>query len=212
MSLWGIVGNVLGSVGGILGGAADTSNALKKAQGQTQAATDAAIAEQRRQYDTTRSDYAQWRETGARALTQLEGDINKPITAAEVMSDPGYQFGAEQGQAALDRKIAAAGGRVSGAAIKAAARYGTDYATTGYGAAYGRQQTRLNRLAELAGLGSNAVAGTAQAGTNSANQISNLTSAQGNFNASATLGRAKTWGDAGNQLTALYGRSFGMGG
>lgn len=221
MSLWSVIGGIGGAIlggpagaalGSSLGGAIDGSNAQKSAQQQTQAATDAAIAEQRRQYDLTRSDYAPWREAGGRALTQLEGDINKPVTAADVMSDPGYQFGLQQGQTALDRKIAAMGGRVSGAALKAAARFGTDYGSTKYGEAYSRKQDRLNRLAALAGIGQTAVGGTSAAGQNAGNQISNLASAQGNFNAAATLGRANTWGNSANQIAALYGRNSGSSG
>jgi hypothetical protein len=220
MSLWGAIGSIAGSyfgpagsaIGGAIGNAIDGSNAQNKAASQQQAATDAALGEQKRQFDLTRSDYAPWREAGGRALGQLETDINKPVTAADVMSDPGYQFGLQQGQQAIDRKIAAGGGRVSGAAIKAAARYGTDYGSTKYGEAYSRKQDRLNRLAALAGIGQTAVSGSAQAGQNYGNQFSNLTTAQGNANAAATLGRANTWGNAANQIAALYGRNAGGGG
>jgi uncharacterized membrane protein len=52
--------------------------------------------------------------------------------------DPGYEFGRQQGQQAIDRKAAAAGGRISGASLKAATQFGNDYATTGYSTAYNR--------------------------------------------------------------------------
>jgi len=221
MSLWGAIGSIAGSVfggplgasiGGALGGAIDGSNAASGAQKSQQSATDAAIAEQRRQFDLQREDSAPYRAAGTQALGQLQTDINAPVTSADVMSDPGYQFGLDQGQRALNQKFAAAGGRISGASLKAANRFGTDYATTGYGAAYQRRQDRLNRLAAIAGIGQTSTAGSAQAGANSSNQISGLLSAQGNANAASQIAQGSIWGNTGNQLSAIVGRGNGGGG
>jgi len=132
------------------------------------------------------------------------GLIDRATTREDVMQDPGYQFGMQQGQQALDRRIAAMGGRVSGAALKAAARYGTDYAGTGYNAAYQRGQDRLNRLSALAGLGQTATQASAQAGANSANAISNLVTSQGDANAARSISQGNIWGNAGNQLAGYY--------
>ena len=100
-------------VGDIVGGFIQSDSNRKAANIQADASREA-VAEQRRQYDQTRADYSKWRDTGANALTQLAGDINAPTTASDVMSDPGYQFGMDQGTKALNQRIAAAGGRVSG--------------------------------------------------------------------------------------------------
>jgi hypothetical protein len=132
------------------------------------------------------------------------GQSSRTDYAADVMRDPGYQFGLQQGQQALDRKVAAMGGRVSGAALKAAARYGTDYASTGYNAAYQRGQDRLNRLAAMAGLGQTATQASAQSGANATNAISNLMSSQGNASAAATMAQGNIWGNAANQLAGYY--------
>jgi hypothetical protein len=126
------------------------------------------------------------------------------------MSDPGYQFGLQQGQQALDRKIAAMGGRVSGAALKQAARFGTDYATTGYNAAYQRKQDRLNRLAALAGIGQSATGSSAAAGQAATNAISALRQDNAATQGAAGMAQANIWGNAGNQLAALYGRYAGQ--
>lgn len=174
---------------------------------QTQAdSTAAGIAEQRRQFDLTREDYKPYREAGQRGLGAFESELNRPVTSADVMQDPGYQFGLTQGQTALDRKIAAMGGRVSGSALKAASRFGTDYATTGFNAAYQRRQDRLNRLAALAGIGQSATGSSAQAGMNMANNVSGMLTAQGDASAAAQLARGNIWGNATNQIAALYGR------
>jgi hypothetical protein len=129
--------------------------------------------------------------------------MGQTTTAADAMSDPGYQFGLQQGQQGLDRKAAAAGGRVSGAALKSAAEYATNYATTGYNAAYQRRQDRLNRLSALAGIGQSATSGSAQAGAVASGAISNLTSQQGNAAGGASIAQGNIWGNSTNQLGAL---------
>lgn len=138
------------------------------------------------------------------------GSAFKPIDAGDVMNEPGYQFGLQQGQTALDRKIAAMGGRVSGQALKAASRYNSDYATTRYGQAYDRnnqeRQTKLNRIAELAGIGQTAVGQTTQAGQNSTNAISQLLSSQGDATGAARMAQGNIWGNVANQIGAAYGR------
>ena len=144
------------------------------------------------------------------------GSYAQGPTAAQVQMDPGYQFGLDQGQQAIDRQTAASGGRVSGAALKAAAQYGTDYATTKYGDAYNRvnqaRSDRLNRLAALAGIGQTSTQQTGAAGTANANAIGNIVTAQGNASGAAALAQGNIWGNAGNQLAAMYGRSSGGGG
>jgi len=171
---------------------------------QTQAdSTSAGIGEQRRQFDLTRGDFAPYREAGTRALGSLESDIGRMPTSAEVMSDPGYQFGMQQGQQALDRKTSAAGGRISGAALKGAAEYATNYATTGYNAAYQRRQDRLNRLASLAGIGQSSTGASASAGANSTNAISGLLERQGDAAGAGRLAQGSIWGNAANQLGAI---------
>lgn len=169
-------------------------------------ATGEAIGEQRRQFDLTRGDFAPYREAGLRGLGQYEQQIGQMPTAEEVMAQPGYQFGLQQGQQAIDRKIAAGGGRISGQAIKAAGRFGTDYATTGYGAEYQRRQDRLNRLAALAGIGQSSTASSAAAGQGSTNAISGLLTNQGDNAGQAQLAQGSIWGNAANQVAALYGR------
>jgi hypothetical protein len=190
-------------IGGIMG-----SNSTDNAAASQQAGTQAGIAEQQRQFDLARSDQAPYRAAGTQALGQYQTGINKPTTAADVMSDPGYAFGMQQGQQALDRKAAAAGGRLSGASLKAAQQYGTDYATTGYGAAYQRNQDRLNRLAALAGLGQTATQASASAGSNASNQISGLLSGQGNAAGAAQLAQGNIWGNTMNQLGAIGQRAM----
>ena len=189
----------------VVGGALQ-SNASRGASQTQAAATDRATAIQQQQADRTYADQAPYRVAGYDALNQLQKGVNTPTTPADVMSDPGYQFGLDQGQQAIDRKIAASGGRVSGAAIKAASRFGTNYAATGYNAADQRRNDRLNRLAALAGIGQTSTQASAAAGASAANQISGLTSAQGNATGAGQIAQGNIWANTGNQIAALYGR------
>lgn len=195
------------AAGATIVGSIIQGNAAENAAETQAGATREGIGEQRRQFDLTREDYAPYREAGRRGLEAFESELNRPVTSADVMQDPGYQFGLQQGQTALDRRIAAMGGRVSGSSLKAAARYGTDYATTGYNAAYQRRQDRLNRLAALAGIGQSATGSSAAAGQNMANNVSGMLTAQGDASAAAQLARGNIWGNTANQIAALYGRT-----
>lgn len=198
-------GAALAAGGAIIGSEISSNGAQDAAQTQANA-TQAGIAENQRQFDLTRSDYAPYRAAGTNALGQIQTALNTPTTAADVMSDPGYQFGLDQGTKALNQKIAAGGGRISGAALKAASRFGTDYASTGYGAAYQRGQDRLNRLAALANIGQTATAGSAAAGGASTNAITSLISGQGNATAASQVAQGNIWGNTANQLSAIYDR------
>lgn len=78
-------------VGGVL-----SSNAAKKgASAQTQS-NEAAIAEQRRQYDLSRQDLAPWRTAGSNALSQMQIELGlasptAPLAGTET-SGPGYDL------------------------------------------------------------------------------------------------------------------------
>lgn len=125
--------------------------------------------------------------------------------AADFQADPGYNFRLSEGLKALDRQAAARGGMMSGAALKAAGRYGQDVASQEYGNAFNRFQTNrasqaglftdaynrdrtrqmdeYGRLSDFTTRGANAAAntGTSQAayGSNAANLISQGAQAMG---------------------------------
>jgi hypothetical protein len=280
----------------LLGGILGSDSASDAADAQA-GATAASIAEQRRQYDQTRQDFAPQRQYGGNALQQLawemgilgngrlesgmdqnalrqmllpqfttrgtttqapyqgpitygpegnnqdsivtggmattpdvvneaalQAEIQRRMAAdsdgfqagpsvrtqddlrAEALKEPGYQFGLQQGQQAIDRKAAAAGGRVSGAALKAANRFATDYATSGYNAAYGRREDRLARLQTLAGFGNSATGSVANAGQNSTNAISQAMQSQGDAFGASRLAQGNIWSNTANQIGAIGSR------
>jgi hypothetical protein len=193
-----------------IGGAYLTSSATSDAADAQAASSAAAQAENAREFDKIQQNQQPWLDAGQRALGSLETGINTPLDPSTVALDPGYKFGLDQGMQALDRKTAAAGGRISGAALKAATQYGTNYATTGYDAAYNRtnqaRSDRLNRLAALAGVGQTATQQVNSAGQTFAGANGNIMTAQGNAAGAAAMAQGNIWGNTGNQLAALYSR------
>lgn len=195
--------------GAIVSGAMQSKAAGKAADSVAEGTADS-IAEQRRQYDTTRADYADYLAAGKKALGTLAAENDVALDTSKIQMDPGYQFGLSEGQKGIDRQTAAAGGRISGAALKAAAQYNTNYANTGYDAAYNRANTartdRLNRLAALANVGQTTTGAVTAAGNNTTNAITALTTNGANNAGAAQIAKGNIWGDTANQLTALYGR------
>jgi len=101
-------------------------------------------------YQGQREDLAPWRETGGRALEELEGNEFMD----DWQQDPGYDFRLQEGMKALNASASAGGFSKSGRNMKELLRYGQDYGSQEYGNAYGRE---YNRLSQLAGLGGGAV-------------------------------------------------------
>lgn len=206
MTFWVAGAAVVGTVGGAL----ISSNAASKAADKQAQGTSDGIAENRRQFDITQANQAPYLAAGKAALGTLAAENDVPLDQSAIQMDPGYQFGLKQGQQAIDRQTAAGGGRISGAALKAATQYGTDYATTGYSAAYGRanqaRTDRLNRLAALAGIGQTATQNVGALGADAAGKNSALMVAAGNNAGAADLAQGNIWANATNQLAALYGR------
>lgn len=184
-----------GIAGALIGGSASKSAASKQAN-----AANAATALQREIWNQTREDQTPYREAGYNALRQL-GDFQEPsLRAMDVMDEPGYQFGLQQGLGNIQNTAAARGGLYSGNALKALTQYGNDYATTKYGDAWNRlnsqSNTRWNRLASLAGVGQTANSQVAQAGQNYANQAGNIGMSNANAQGAAGMQQAGLWSNA----------------
>jgi hypothetical protein len=212
MTFW-VAGAVVAST--VVGGAIASNSASNAAESQAQG-TASGIAENARQFDVSQANQAPYLAAGKTALGTLASENDSPLDQSKIQMDPGYQFGLKQGQQAIDRKAAAGGGRISGAALKEAAQYGTDYATTGYSTAYGRvnqaRTDRLNRLAALAGIGQTATQNIGSLGAQTAGANSALMVAAGNNAGAAQLAQGNIWGNAGNQIAAIYGRNAGTSG
>ena len=203
------------------GDAADTA---AQASGQASAAS---IAEQRRQYDLSRADYAPYITSGQSAVNQLAAGLapgGRFATATpfnfqyDPNTDPGTAVRFKQGMEALDRS-AASQGRLMGDP-KRSIRFGQDLAsqeynnafnryTTGFNANTGERNQLYNRYAGVAGTGQQAVGGVTAQGANMASNIGNayMTNAANTGNAAmAAAGqRQSAFGGAGNVLGRIYG-------
>lgn len=220
---WAVVaGAAITAVGGAV--AAHQSSGAAQAAANTQAAAaDAATAEQRRQYDLTRSDQLPFLQAGQagenRLLTLLGlkggdptdpsyGSMAKSFSASDFQADPGYQFRLSEGLKALDKQAAARGGLISGAALKAASGYAGQQASDEYQNAYNRYNTNrasiLNPLQSLAGQGQTQANALAEQGANYATAVGNNTMAAANARASGYVGSANAWNSAiGTGVNAL---------
>jgi hypothetical protein len=145
------------------------------------------------------------------------GKYARDFSMADYQADPGYAFRLKEGLKALDAQAAARGGMISGAALKAAGRYGQDYASNEYANAFNRYQTnrsnQLQPLQSLMGVGQTATNATSNAaGTYGAAAGSNALAA-GNAQASGIVGGANAWNSAfGNIGKAFNSSTYGGGG
>lgn len=176
-----------------------------------------------------------WLDAGRGALTTLSGMVQPggeltrdfvapaPFDPSKVTMDPGFDFRLREGQRAIERSAAARGGALGTGTLRGLARYGQDYASNEYGAAYGRaaseydrnfnnafnvfnanQTNKFNRLASLANVGQTATAQSNSAygnyGANVSNTamqtgstLSDLSTQAGNARASGYVGAGNAW-------------------
>lgn len=185
------------AIGGaaVLGAGASVISGNKASKAQQQAA-DASVAEQRRQYDQTRADYAPWREAGKSALSRLNAEMTGGPSTAFVAT-PGYQFRMDQSLKALERMQSARGQWNSGATRSALLERAGNLASSEYGDWW-------NRNAGLAGVGQTATDATTQAGLNTTNQISNSLQQAGNARASSYANTGSAINSGINNVLAAY--------
>lgn len=125
-------------------------------------------AEQARQFDIMREDYAPYRELGAAQLPMLQemarggepsptmqGFYGSPESQIgniqDFRADPGYQFQLQEGLNAIQNSAAARGGLESGRAMKEMQRYGQGLADQTYNQWYGRRAGEFGSYANRLG-------------------------------------------------------------
>ena len=176
----------------------------------------AAIAEQRREFDTTQKNMAPWLKSGQGAVSMLSsmmqpgGELYKTTpTLAEVEMDPGYQFGLSQSLDAIRAKMGSLGLSGSGNMGKALIDYANDAATGDYQQAYNNwmqgKNMLYNRLAGLSGTGQVTAGELGNMGQNNANAISGLWSQYGNAAASGVPNYSGAFQSLNNNLVSGLG-------
>lgn len=182
------------------------SRAAGKAADVQASAADRAAQLQNEQFNKQVELQEPWRQAGINALGKLQsGDVMGYM-------DPSYKFRLGEGLKALDRQAAARGGLISGGALKAAQRYGQEFASNEFGNAY-------NRLAGLAGIGQTATNQLGAAGQANAANVGNLMTGGAAARASGYVGGANAltgglntylnYTQGQNMLNALQNRSIG---
>lgn len=223
-----VTGVVAGS--SIVGGAMSSRAARRAASAQQQSADQAAqlqreiferqteLAEPFRQAGiTSQNEMLRLLGLGGDASSAGYGSIGKPFTMTDMEMDPGYGFRLNEGLKALDRTAAARGGLMSGAALKAAGRYGQEMASGEYMNAFNRSRAlmgeRLSTLGSLYGAGQSATQQVANQAGQMGSNVGNLMMESGRARASGYLGQANAITNALGQLSGAYGMmSGGVGG
>jgi hypothetical protein len=176
---------------GAVGTTAVSAYGSSKAAGAQKDAAAAAQASGDRQFDISRqdtldryaeqrADQAPYREAGKSALAQIMAGLNPggqfsgTFDASSLAKDPGYQFRLSEGEGGIRRSAAASGAGLSGATLKALARFNSGLASQEYDAAFARNGTVYNRLAGVAGIGQTATNATQSAGTSATGQLNTL--------------------------------------
>lgn len=177
-------GGVKGFNQAALGGSAGLSSALKAGIGKV--ATPGNVADIYSEYDSrntqdeikkkllaaqnqAQSLYAPYSSAGVSGIEALQ----RGFDPSQIESDPGYQFRLSQGNAALERSLAARGLSSSGAALKAAQEYGQGLASDSYDNAFAQYMQRNSALAN--------------AGQSAADNLANIYGNIGNIGANNAL-------------------------
>lgn len=189
-----ITGAVISAGAGIYSANRQSSAARNAARAQQQA-TDAQIAEQRRQFDLAREDSAPWRAAGQQGLQGLLGLLADPNS---IQDSAAYQWRFDQGVRGLDRSAAARGSLFSGGQSADLTRFGQGLASQEY-------SDQWNRLAGLAGVGQAVNSQNAMLGANMAGNIGNALQNNANARASSYFNQANNQ----SQLAAGLGGMFG---
>lgn len=179
-----------------------SSKASKKAANISAQGADAAVDEQRRQYDLTRQDYQPWLETGRNALARLDTASTGDMSG--FYASPDYNFRRSEGMRGIEQTAAARGGAYSGNALKALAEFNSNIAS-------GEMGNWWNRQAGLAGVGQAATNAVGQFGANAAGNIGNALMASGDARASGVLGAANSLSGSLNSGINAYLSSRGGG-
>jgi len=177
-----------------------------KSAAQTQAAAaDRAMAQEAAMYGQSREDLAPYREQGYTALKDIER--MKPFLTSQFgpeqfgqYLDPSMAFRQRLGTQATERLANIGGGAISGNTMRALTDYGQNLASTEYGNAFNRFQTErgniYNTLANIAGMGQQAVNTGVNAAQNFAAGQTGLITGQAAALGAGQVGQANAYSGA----------------
>jgi hypothetical protein len=210
----GLFGGLLQGLGGILGaaiGAHDNSKAIGKA---TQAQIDAsnkAIAEQQREYDTTRSDFMPFMEFGTGSLGQLgdllglNGNHKAQASIASLKASPLFSSLFNTGKEAVLQDASATGGVRGGDTQGALYELGSNTLAQVI-------QQQVQNLFGGAGVGEGSTGTVANIGAHTADNISSADTSIGNSLYNKIIGKQQVWNNLGDQIQKIFANIATSGG
>ena len=174
------------------------ARATKKAAAETTGAIREAIALQDRMFQQQRADLAPYRDIGYQSLKDITAQ--KPYLTGKFEDyrseylDPSMAFRLGIGEQTTQRAANVGGGALSGNTLRALQDYSQGLASTEYSNAFNRFQTErgniYNTLANIAGMGQNAVNTGVQAGQAAAQNMGQLMVGGGQAQAAGIIGSA----------------------
>ena len=197
--------------GGLLSSSAQKKAASTAAAAQTQA-SEAGIAEQRRQFDTVQELLLPYVEAGTSALGQqlalagVAGPEAQQAAITALEQGPQFQSLVQQGEEAILQRAAATGGLRGGNVQASLAQFRPQVLSSLIEQQYGR-------LGGLTATGQASAAGQATAAQTMGSNITNLLQQQGAAAAGSALARgqssANMWGDITGTIGQIAGMSTG---
>lgn len=200
-------------VSGVMSSSAQ-SDAAEAAAGAQTAASDASIAESRRQFDKIQGMLAPYTNAGANAVQQqgnligANGPLNQVGAITDFANSPLYGILAGQGENAIRQNAAATGGLRGGNIQGALAQFRPNLLNS-------MIQQQFQNLGSLTSVGQNAAAGVGNAGMNSSNQVINALQQSGAAQAGNALAQGKieanNWSNLGSGIGFLGSQLGGSG-
>lgn len=201
-----VTGLIIG--GSALAGSAISSRGAQKAAGQQAEASEAGIAEQRRQFDTLTELLKPYVAAGEPALQQqqaligLRGAPEQKAAISGLEQSPFFQSAVRQGEEALLQRASATGGLRGGNIQAALAQFRPQMLESQIAQQY-------ERLGGLTSLGQRSAAGQGAAGMESAGAIGELLAQRGAALAGGSLGSAKAYAGFLNTPSKILGMQYG---
>lgn len=194
------------------------SRASKKAAAQQAEAIRYAADIQNQMYRQGREDLAPYRNIGYQSLKDITAQ--KPYLTGKFEDyrdqylDPSMAFRLGIGEQTTQRAANVGGGALSGNTLRALQDYSQGLASTEYSNAFNRFQTErgniYNTLANIAGMGQNAVNTGVQAGQATAQNLGQLAVGAGQAQAAGTMGQANALANALGGI-GNAGQMYGLG-
>jgi hypothetical protein len=203
----GLLGGIIGGITSLIGGSKSSKAAKQAAQLQYNAAQQG-IAEERRQFDITRSDHAPYMAAGREALARmgallgLEGDTAQDAEIAALRDSPLYKSLYRSGEEAVLANASATGGLRGGNTVRSLADFGEDTLAA-------LIERQLSGYGGLVGVGSGATDAVSNFGANAVAAMNNLRQQGAAAQAQSALVRggiaSQNWQNLGSILSDAVG-------